>query len=65
LQCGGECAKREKEVKKVQAHALIHVLDDPANEAWADKVSEKYGPWRPAHSSENDIPCDVELVIGG
>jgi hypothetical protein len=33
-------------------------IDDPANEAWADKVTEKYGPWRPAN---NGIPCVIEL----
>jgi hypothetical protein len=50
---------------QAQAHAYIHGLDDPANEAWANKITEKYGAWRPAHSNENGIPCDVELVIGG
>jgi hypothetical protein len=36
-------------------------IDDPANEAWADKVTEKYGQWRPAKPDEKGILCDVEL----
>jgi hypothetical protein len=45
-----------------QLHAFLCWHEDSANEAWVDKVSEKYGEWRP---DEKGIPCDVELKKAG
>jgi hypothetical protein len=45
-----------------QLNAFRDVLDNPANEAWADKVTAKYGQWRP---DENGIPCDIKLKKAG
>jgi hypothetical protein len=46
---------------KEQANAFFYMLEDPANEAWADSVTEKYGDWRPANKTEKGIPCDIEF----
>jgi hypothetical protein len=70
-----ETAKALEELKKVkppeitllqltpeQVNACINLLDDPANEAWFDKVTEKYGEWRPAKPNQKgSIPCDIPL----
>lgn len=40
--------------------------DDPANEAFFEQVSQKYGEnWRPAKADENGIPCDIEFKKAG
>ena len=46
---------------KEQANAFSYMLEDPANEAWADSVTEKYGDWRPANKNEKGTPCDIEF----
>ena len=50
---------------KEQFNAYFDLLENPANEAWFDKVTEKYGEWRPAKPDENGIPCEVELKKAG
>jgi hypothetical protein len=49
------------QVTKEQANAFYDMLEDPANEAWVDKVTEKYGDWRPAHKNKKGIPYDIEF----
>jgi hypothetical protein len=45
-----------------QEIAFMNMLEDPENMAWVDKVTEKYGEWRPAKPNQKgSIPCDIPL----
>ena len=53
------------QVTPEQWNAFVYMGEDPENMVWVDKVSEKYGEWRPAKPDEKGIPCDIELKKAG
>jgi hypothetical protein len=50
---------------KEQLDAYFDFLENLANEAWVDSVTEEYGEWRPANPGEKGVPCDIELKKAG
>jgi hypothetical protein len=53
------------QVTPEQWNAFVYMGEDAENMAWADKVTEKYGDWRPAKPGEKGIPCDIPLKKAG